>query len=73
VTSLNFIPVSGWRKAGDKFIGVIGERMSDSYEQGDIAVVTLYKIGHTNDSSRNPLFTTNKEKAVRFLETGSIE
>ena len=65
------VPVYSWRKVGDKFIGVIDERMSESYESGDKAVVTLYKIGHTEDASRHQLFTTNKEKAAHFLTGGS--
>jgi hypothetical protein len=65
------VPVYSWREVGDKFIGVIDEHMSERYESGNKAVVTLYKIGHTNDASRDPLFTTNKEKAVHFLTTGS--
>jgi hypothetical protein len=72
-TSLNMVPTYDWRKVGDDFFGVIDEPMSDSYEGGDKAVVTLYKIGHTDDSSRDPLFTTKKEKAVGFLMTGSTK
>jgi hypothetical protein len=72
-SSLNYVPVYDWRKVGDKFTGVIDEHMSERYESGDEAVVTLYKIGHTNDSDRDPLFTTKKEKAVRFLTTGSTK
>ena len=71
VPSLNYVPVYGWRKVGEKFIGVIDERMFERYESGDITVVTLYKIGHTNDSSRDPLFTTTKDKAMNFLAGGS--
>lgn len=70
-TSLNVVPVYSWREIGGKFIGVIDEHMSERYESGNKAVVTLYKIGHTDDTSRDPLFTTNKEKAVQFLTTGS--
>ncbi len=72
-TNLNVVPVYSWREVGDKFIGVIDEHMSERYESGDKTVVTLYKIGHTNDTSRDPLFTTKKEKAVHFLTTGSTE
>lgn len=27
----------------------------------------LYRIGHTDDSSRDPLFTLSKQKAMNFL------
>jgi hypothetical protein len=70
-SSLNYVPVSGWRKVGEEFIGVIDEHMSERYESGDTTVVTLYKIGHTNDTSRDPLFTTKKDKAMNFLTGGS--
>jgi hypothetical protein len=70
-SSLNYVPVYGWRKVGEEFTGVIDEHMSERYEKGDTAVVALYKIGHTNDSSRYPLFTTEKDKAMNFLTTGS--
>jgi uncharacterized protein YeaO (DUF488 family) len=71
VSSLNYVPVYGWRKVGDGFTGVIDESMPESYESGNTGVLTLYKIGHTHDSSRHPLFTTKKEKAALFLTTGS--
>jgi hypothetical protein len=73
VSSLNYVPVYGWRKVGDGFTGVIDESMPESYESGNTTVLTLYKIGHTHDSSRRPLFTTKKERAVQFLATGSTE
>ena len=72
-SSLNWVPVYGWRQVGEKFIGVIDEHMSERYESGDTAVVALYKIGHTNDSSRHPLFTTKKDKAMNFLAGGSTK
>ena len=52
-----------WRKVGEKFIGVIDERMPEVFERGNWAVVTLYRIGHSDDSSRDPLFTMSEEKA----------
>jgi hypothetical protein len=51
----------GWRNVGDRFRGTIDERMPESYEKGIKTVVTLYRIGHTDDSFRGPLFTMNKE------------
>ena len=63
---LNRVPTFKWTPVGNAFIAVIDEQMSDAYEAGDAAVVTLYKIGHTNDSRRDPLFTTSKDKAVRY-------
>src|SRR5207248_2850943 len=63
---LNQVPTFKWIPIGEEFIGVIDERMPDAYEAGGAAVVTLYKIGHTNDSSRRPLFTTSQEKAVHY-------
>ena len=56
-----------WRAVGKQFTGVIDEPMPRYYEEGDIIPVALYRIGHTNDSRRHPLFTTDKEKAMRVL------
>jgi hypothetical protein len=56
-----------WKKVGESFTGVIDERMPENYERGSMAVLTLYRIGHTNDSTRAPLFTTSEEKAMNFL------
>ena len=68
---LNQVPTFKWTPVGDKFTGVIDERMSDAYEAGDAAVVTLYKIGHTNDSGRKPLFTTIQDKALHYYSEGN--
>jgi hypothetical protein len=55
---------TGLIKIGHEFIGVIDERLSDAHERRNTVVATLYKIGHTADSSRDPFFTTKKEKAA---------
>lgn len=57
----------GWVKVGNKFRGYIDERMPDGYEQGSKPVMTLYRIGHTNDTYRGSLLTMDKEKAINFL------
>jgi len=62
---------SEWRKVGKEFTGVIDEPMPQYYEADDVLPVALYKIGHTDDSSRDPLFTTDKNKAMQFLITPS--
>ena len=54
----------------EQFTGVIDERMPESFERGDVAPVALYRIGHTDDSSRDPLFTINKEKAMKLVLGG---
>jgi hypothetical protein len=59
-----------WKKVGEQFTGVIDERMPESFERGDVAPVALYRIGHTDDSSRDPLFTINKEKAMKLVLGG---
>ena len=64
---LNWVPTMQWYYTGEKYTGVIDEPMPRDYEKGDVAAVTLYKIGHTEDSSRDPLFTTKKEKALAYL------
>jgi hypothetical protein len=51
----------------ERINGVIDEPTPEFYEKGSRAVVTLYRIGLTNDWDRSPLFTTNKEKAMNFL------
>jgi len=53
------------------FDGVIDETMPQSIRQGDVVTVSLYRIGYSEDSSRLPRFTFSKEKAVRFILTGS--
>ena len=53
------------------FDGVIDEPMPQSIRQGNVVTVSLYRIGHSEDSSRLPRFTFSKEKAVRFILTGS--
>ena len=59
-----------WSKVGKPFTGVIDEPMPQALENGDVVVVTLYRIGHSDDSSRDPLYTMSKEKALKFLTTG---
>lgn len=68
---LNWIPNMTWNLTGEKYIGVIAEAMPQNYQQGDVTAVELYKIGHTQDSQRNPLFTTHREKALTVLAQGS--
>jgi len=57
-----------WKKVGEQFTGVIDEPMPQYYESGDTLPVALYKIGHTDDSSRDALYTLDKEKALRALQ-----
>ena len=59
-----------WRAVGKEFRGVIDETMPDYYEDGDVFGAILYKIGHTDDSNRRPVFTLDKEKAIKFLSAG---
>jgi len=56
-----------WRKVGERFTARIDERMPDYLERDDVVPVALYRIGHTDDSSRDPLYTLDKEKALRSL------
>jgi hypothetical protein len=60
-----------WKKVGKEFTAVIDEPMPESYEEGDVIPVALYRIGHSNDGSRHPLFTTDKEKAMHPTSGGS--
>jgi hypothetical protein len=57
---------SEWKKVGEGFTGVIDEPMPQYYARGDVIPVALYRIGHTDDSSRYPLFTMDKDKAMRL-------
>jgi hypothetical protein len=59
-----------WRKVGEKFTGVIDERLPDYFERGDVIPVALYRIGHTDDSSRGPLYTLKREKAMKLVLGG---
>ena len=59
-----------WSFVGKSYTGVIDEPMPQSLESGNEVAVTLYRIGHTDDSNRDPLFTMIKEKALKFLTTG---
>jgi len=45
--------------------------MPQYYESGDVIPMAMYRIGHSNDSSREPLFTMDKDKAMQ-LTVGSI-
>jgi hypothetical protein len=56
-----------WKKVGKQFTATLDEPMPEYYEEGDVIPVALYRIGHSNDSSRHPLFTTDKEKAMRRI------
>jgi uncharacterized protein YeaO (DUF488 family) len=65
---LNWVPTMAWQISSEHFIGVIDQAMPQNFEDGSTAaVVTLYKIGHTADSARHPLFTLNRERAVEWL------
>ena len=55
------------------FNAVIDEPMPQGIEQGKVFPVELYRIGHSEDSSRLPRFTFLKEKAIRFILTGSTK
>ncbi len=57
-----------WRKVGERFTGVIDQPMPDYLERDDVVPVALYRIGHSDDSSRDPLYTLDKEKALRALQ-----
>jgi hypothetical protein len=57
----------GWVRFGSKFTGVIDEPMPEEFESGDQTIATLYKIGHTDDASRHPLYTIDVFKAADFL------
>lgn len=46
---------------------VLAEGISKSHGAGVKFVGTLYRIGFTNDSLRRPLFTMEREKALRLL------
>jgi hypothetical protein len=72
-TSLDRVPVKDWKKAGEKFIGVIAETMPRDMEAGDRTILPLYKIGHTADSQRHPRFTSNVETVVQWLKAGAPE
>ena len=60
-----------WRKVGEQFTGVIDQRMPDYLERDDVVPVALYRIGHTDDSSRDPLYTLDKEKALKLVSGAS--
>ena len=56
-----------WKGVGKQFTAAIDEPMPQYYEHGDVIPVALYRIGHTNDSSRYPLYTMHKERAMQLL------
>jgi len=60
-----------YTKVGKEFTGVIDEPMPEYFERGDTTIVTLYKMGHSDDSSRDPLFTMDKQKAMQIAMGGS--
>jgi hypothetical protein len=62
-----------WKEVGKEFTGVIDEPMPQYYEHGDVIPIALYRMGHSNDSSRYPLFTMHKEKALNLVLGGSTK
>lgn len=52
---------------GKMFIGVIDEPMKEGFAAGDVTRTVLYRIGHTDDEQRLPLFTSKMEKAMKVL------
>ena len=63
----------GWREVGETFTGVLDQAMPEYLERGDVVPVAMYKIGHTDDSGRDPLFTLDREKAIKLLLDGSMK
>jgi hypothetical protein len=62
-----------WREVGKPFTGVLDQAMPEYFERGDVTPVIMYKIGHTDDRSRDPLFTMDREKAIRLLLDDSVK
>jgi len=62
-----------WREVGKTFTGVLDQPMPEYFERGDVVPVAMYKIGHTDDSARDPLFTLDREKAIKLLLDGSMK
>jgi hypothetical protein len=59
-------PKIDWTPVGDQFVGVIDEAMPETVKSGDAKVAMVFEIGHTDDSSRDRLFTTDVEKARTY-------
>lgn len=68
VSGQDQIPVTTPKPFGNPFVGVIDEKMPEGMEAQNAAVVVLYKIGHTSDANRYPLFTTSERKAAAYLQ-----
>jgi hypothetical protein len=62
-----------WREVGKTFTGVLDQPMPEYFERDDVVPVVMYKIGHTDDSGRDPLFTLDREKAIKLLLDGSMK
>jgi len=60
-----------WREVGKQFTATLDEPMPEYFEEGDVIPVALYRIGHSNDSSRHPLYTMSKDKAMQVLNAGT--
>ena|SRR5436190_13891864 len=70
---LNVVQDFAWKPndLAKPFNAVIDEPMPQKIKSGDTIPVALYRIGHSDDSSRLPRFTLLKEKAIQFILTGS--
>jgi len=70
---LNVIHDYGWKpnEFAKPFNAVVDESMPQEIQQGDAIPVALYRIGHSDDSARLPRFTLLREKAIKFILTGS--
>jgi len=44
--------------------------MLDSVKSGDVLLVELYEIGHTDDSSRYPRNTADATRTAKYWLTG---
>ena len=57
----------GWRKDGSYFVAVIDQPRLLAPKRRLQTIQTLFRIGQTTESPPQPLFTTNKLKALRWL------
>jgi len=65
---LNRIPKFRWDEEGDEIWGVLDEPMPKGVDGKSLTAETIYRIGHTDDSSRDALFTRSRERALQFLK-----
>lgn len=66
---LNRVPQYRWTPVGDRVFGILDEALPKSVGANQKQIMSLYPIGHSDDSSRDPRFTQNLDRAKQYYAT----